>query len=249
MRNAWTIVLMAAMFGLVLVTFITGDLFLIFLAVTCFLLVAAGGYMNLLMQKHSPALLGPGYRTSIVNTNPLNRVKLTKPKGMKEDVVLDIFGAGGMAEFGMAGGGKHGYAVVRNDLEVEVPGDDSAIWVVSAPPDLYAVNPAPGSGYKDFEGLPDVLKDALRTTKHWHPRKSKVTVFWNHPRKNPMNDVDEKSGMSWQAMYEEANKEIEHLKKKNRSLMKGSEEIANTHAKAMSAMRGVAAEDAEEEDE
>ncbi len=249
MRNAWTIVLLAMLFGLVLVTFITGDLFLIFLANTFFLMVAVGSYLNLLMQKHSPQLHGPGYTTSIVSTSPLNRVKLTKPKGMKEDVVLDVFGAGGSAEFGMAGGGKHGYAVARRDLELDVPGDSSSVWVMSAPPDMYAVNPAPGSGYKDFEGLPEVLKAALRTTKHWHPTKSKVVVFWNHPRKNPMNDVDEKSGMTWQAMYEEANKEIEHLKKKNRSLMKGSEEIANTHAKAMSAMRGVATEEAEEDEQ
>lgn len=195
-------------------------------------------YSYVLMQKHSFQFFGSNYHTSIVSLSPLNTCKLGKFDGMDKEIELDIYGAGGAAEFKMTGGGRHGYVVVRRDLRTILPGDCAIIRVDSAAPDLYATNPSQRSGYKDIEELPEKLKKTLRTTENWHHSASKVIVFWNTPKTDLAKEIDSKSGMSWQHIAERANMENAHLRVENRALMTATTQMSQTHRNAISALKG-----------
>lgn len=182
-------------------------------------------------QKHSPAAIGYGFRTSLEKTDPVNTVDMTNPENPKEPIKLDIYPNNGCQPFWIRGGGKHGYTVFRRDLTINLSGDKVNIISKTAPPDFYMLDAPPESEYHDLRELPRKLYDALRQTDGWHD-KAKVAVFWDPPGIDPLAEWDEKKGMPYQTLWHKVNRENIELQKQNLNLLKANTKYSKTHLTA-----------------
>lgn len=185
----------------------------------------------------SPVLVGYGWKTSLESTDPVKTVDVPNPEDPKNPFKLDIYPNHGCRPFWMAGGGKHGYCVVRRDLTFKVSGDKTSIIALTAPPDMFKIGAMAGSEYMDMEEMGRELYDAIRQLDGFHP-KAKVACFWDSPTYDPLADWDEKEGMPWKHMAQHVNKENMHLRTENRRQMTYTTQVSKTHQKAVAAIKG-----------
>jgi hypothetical protein len=158
--------------------------------------------LDMIGRKHSDKAVGKAFCTDLMETRPLDSVKMPHPKNPSIEFTHLLFPANGNKPFMSRGGKRSGLFVVREDL-IEVWTGDYTNLVFDAPFEIYRENPRKGE--RDITGLPKEIYDMVHQSEYYH-RKGPVLWFADPGKTDPRRNTEPLTGLPYKDLYDSVNK-------------------------------------------